>query len=948
MRLFAVLKFILLLLPGLCCLCSVSDAARRPAVQKSAALKERIALREDKRQLSYGGKDLVLLSGNMQYFRIPKEQWAEQLKLCQQAGLNCIETCVPWNYHQPQWQQAPLLRTRELQLQELADFLDMVHAAGLNSFVRIGPYVGAELAGGGLPEWLEQSSAGPERFAAHLLWRSAEASNLAAASAWLEALIKVLKPRQLGSSRARGGCVMVQIEQEYDFVELPAEQKRLYLQALVSQLREGGLVLPINTALGREMLNVHDPLQLNINTLNLYDRLDLDSSRRKLSEFAAARPERPLLVSELQTGWYTRVGGQLAQKQPGIALDQLQGLVWSCLQQGAAGYNYSQFVAGSNFGSLAGRGIAQSYDCYAPISEGAFITDKYVWLQALHAWYREHDYNMFATTAADYKLADKPEQLLLSLRRASGGDYYVFVHNKHAQRGLKYRLELEIGKGCSLSWDLQLAAKAHEILRVPALAGTKSPQKVIAGEHDGVYAQLQKKLQKKLPQLEISRKTLPLRGLQQLALSHQQLQQLPQNQFKSVAGNMHLQQMGLYNQKAILYRADFELDKSSAAAYQQVSLRLFAAARLQLWLNGRPLEAAASDAAHRCWNLDGHAAEGKNRLLILMECPSQGYWGDELLQKSGIYDLCLLAAQPRIDLADWHVQKLGCAGEAEGLLDEDFSRWPRYRLDRDNLARLGNTQITAKQLGELAPLRELWEPDACAMYACEFNLSERQLEQELHWLNFGSLDDMAVVYLNGRKIAQNSRWDVALRCNVAGLLKKQGNRLQVCVLNAGGKGGMLGSVYFDGNLPAASMPLGMQVAAEQSELGLLDSAQNRRSADWLDYLPLNSSSADQPRNYLAHSPVVYYRATFATPEKFSGRQRLLLKLQTQGNGEIYLNGKTLGRFWRIGPQQYYLLPGCWLRRDKGDNELILSSRAGSDGNELLDVSLLLQWQAYGR
>jgi beta-galactosidase len=38
-------------------------------------------------------------------------------------------------------------------------------------------------------------------------------------------------------------------------------------------------------------------------------------------------------------------------------------------------------------------------------------------------------------------------------------------------------------------------------------------------------------------------------------------------------------------------------------------------------------------------------------------------------------------------------------------------------------------------------------------------------------------------------------------------------------------------------------------------------------------------------------------------------------------GIVWVNGKNLGRYWKIGPQQTLYLPGCWLR--KGANEIIV-------------------------
>lgn len=51
-----------------------------------------------------------------------------------------------------------------------------------------------------------------------------------------------------------------------------------------------------------------------------------------------------------------------------------------------------------------------------------------------------------------------------------------------------------------------------------------------------------------------------------------------------------------------------------------------------------------------------------------------------------------------------------------------------------------------------------------------------------------------------------------------------------------------------------------------------------------------------------------------------------LDLSSWGKGLVWVNGKCLGRFWQIGPQQTLYLPGCWLK--KGENEIIVMDILG--------------------
>jgi beta-galactosidase len=51
-----------------------------------------------------------------------------------------------------------------------------------------------------------------------------------------------------------------------------------------------------------------------------------------------------------------------------------------------------------------------------------------------------------------------------------------------------------------------------------------------------------------------------------------------------------------------------------------------------------------------------------------------------------------------------------------------------------------------------------------------------------------------------------------------------------------------------------------------------------------------------------------------------------VKLDGFTKGFVVVNGKNLGRYWNVGPQQTLYLPGCWLK--EGDNEIIVFEQEG--------------------
>ena len=85
----------------------------------------------------------------MHYFRIPQEYWEDRLLKLRAAGLNTVETYVPWNFHEPKKGQFNFEG-----MLDIVKFVETAQKLGLYVIVRPGPYICAEWDFGGLPAWL--------------------------------------------------------------------------------------------------------------------------------------------------------------------------------------------------------------------------------------------------------------------------------------------------------------------------------------------------------------------------------------------------------------------------------------------------------------------------------------------------------------------------------------------------------------------------------------------------------------------------------------------------------------------------------------------------------------------------------------------------------------------------------------------------------------------------
>ena len=100
---------------------------------------------------SINGKPDFLISGEFQYFRVPKNDWSKRLDLLIEAGGNCVATYVPWVLHEPVEGD---FKIGDEPYRDLEGFLDLCKEKGLPVIARPGPYQYSEMKHCGLPHWL--------------------------------------------------------------------------------------------------------------------------------------------------------------------------------------------------------------------------------------------------------------------------------------------------------------------------------------------------------------------------------------------------------------------------------------------------------------------------------------------------------------------------------------------------------------------------------------------------------------------------------------------------------------------------------------------------------------------------------------------------------------------------------------------------------------------------
>ncbi|WP_053985649.1 beta-galactosidase [Niameybacter massiliensis] len=105
----------------------------------------------EKQQIFIDGQPIFLLSGELHYFRQPRENWQHLIDEAKSMGLNCIASYVPWILHEESENHYNFIDNLDL-----AAFIDLCKENNLYFFVRPGPFVMAEIKNEGLPYWIAQ------------------------------------------------------------------------------------------------------------------------------------------------------------------------------------------------------------------------------------------------------------------------------------------------------------------------------------------------------------------------------------------------------------------------------------------------------------------------------------------------------------------------------------------------------------------------------------------------------------------------------------------------------------------------------------------------------------------------------------------------------------------------------------------------------------------------
>jgi beta-galactosidase len=319
------------------------------------------------KQFLLRGKPFQILSGELEYTRIPRADWRDRLRKVHAMGLNTITIYVFWNAHEPK----PGVYDFGGQ-NDVAEFVREAQREGLYVVLRPGPYVCAEWDLGGYPAWLLTSHA--------MLLRSSQPEYLDAARRWMVRLGKELAPLQA----SRGGPILaVQVENEYG--SFAVEEDR---QAYLGQVRQ----MVIDAGFGESLLYTADggDVMSKGSIPGMLAAVDFGTgdAARSLGLLRAFRPEAPVYVAEYWDGWFDHWGEEHQRTDAAKQEAEIRMVI-------EKGYSINLYMihGGTTFGWMNGANLndgeyqpdVSSYDYDAPIDEAGRLRPKYFALRKMIA-----------------------------------------------------------------------------------------------------------------------------------------------------------------------------------------------------------------------------------------------------------------------------------------------------------------------------------------------------------------------------------------------------------------------------------------------------------------------------------------------------------------------------------------------------------------------------------
>jgi beta-galactosidase GanA len=392
----------------------------------------------DKYSMMIGGQRTVIWSGEMHPYRIPSpDLWRDVLQKMRASGYNAVSFYFDWGYHSPESGVYDFGGVRDMDR-----LLTIAAEVGLYVIARPGPYINAEVDGGGFPGWLT-TQAGRAR--------SDAPDYLAATDQWQSAIDAVIARHQL--TDGTGSVILYQIENE---LAATGTAQRNYMQHLYDKARSDGIDVPIfHNDKGRNGIWVPSistvpgtvPGPVDLYAFDGYPGGTCHTDGTPGSPNAApdwgiqgpggakggatASPETPGFTAEFGGGWFDYWGS--VGTYPCTAIRQGPGyervFYGTNLANRLTVQNFYMTVGGTSWGWLPAPVVYSSYDYGAAIDEARQLRPKALTMKSLGYFVQSVEPLTKVDKGSDVATSSPAVKIEHTVNPDTGTNFYFAVHN---------------------------------------------------------------------------------------------------------------------------------------------------------------------------------------------------------------------------------------------------------------------------------------------------------------------------------------------------------------------------------------------------------------------------------------------------------------------------------------------------------------------------------------
>ncbi|KAJ5774795.1 Glycoside hydrolase family 35 [Penicillium paradoxum] len=406
----------------------------------------------DDKSFFVNGERIMLFSGEIHPYRLPVPSlWIDLFEKVKALGFNCVSFYIDW----------ALLEGKQGEYTAegnfaLEPFFDAAKKAGIYLLARPGPYINAEVSGGGFPGWLQRVDG---------ILRTTDEAYLKATENYIANVAATVAKGQITNG---GPVILYQPENEYSGaccgVDFP---DGAYMQYVMDQARDAGIVVPLisndawsgghnapGTGAGALDIYGHDSYPLGFDCSNPSTWPSDGIPTGWYDSHMAVSPKTPYSVVEFQAGAFDSWGGAGLENCAALLNHEFERVFYkNNLSFRMAFLNLYMIFGGTNWGNLGHPGGYTSYDYGSQITESRNITrEKYSELKLIGNFVKASPAYLLTTpgnlTTSEYTTSPDVVVTPLLGNKDSASSFFVVRHSDYTtQDSVNYKLKVPTSAG---------------------------------------------------------------------------------------------------------------------------------------------------------------------------------------------------------------------------------------------------------------------------------------------------------------------------------------------------------------------------------------------------------------------------------------------------------------------------------------------------------------------